>query len=287
MNAVKEKAPAKINLFLDVVAKRADGFHDIRTVMHSVSLCDEITARVGRGKGGSVRLTLLGNRRLPTDSKNLAALAAERFLHSAGISDNVEITLNKRIPVAAGLAGGSSDAAAVLRALNRLYKRPFTDRRLLALAAELGSDVPYCLVGGTALCEGRGELITRLPSPKSFFAVIATAHERVSTPAAYAELDELFPSFDGANTAELEQLLTAIREGTELSGFYNIFEAAVLPACPGAAALRSRLIELGASRSLMSGSGPSVYGIFDTEEAADRSAESLTAEGYTAFATRG
>ena len=206
MNVIKEIAPAKINLFLDVTAKRDDGFHEIRAVMHSVSLSDEVTVRRLSGEGGAVRLLLDGNKRLPTDNKNLAVRAARTFLDAAAIGDSVEIKLKKRIPVAAGLGGGSSDAAAVLRALNRLYKKPFTEKMLLSLAATLGSDVPYCLIGGTAICLGRGEIMTRTRSPKPFFMVIASSGERVSTPIAYAELDALYSDFSLGADASAEDV---------------------------------------------------------------------------------
>ena len=291
MNVIKELAPAKINLFLDVTAKRADGFHEIRSIMHSLSLSDEITVRQLSGGEGSVRLVLDGNRRLPTDSKNLAVRAAREFLGAAAIKDNIEIKLNKRIPVAAGLGGGSSDAAAVLRALNRLYKKPFTEKMLLSLAARIGSDVPYCLVGGTAICLGRGEIMTRIASPKPFFAVIASSGERVSTPAAYTELDALYSDFSlsGDRLAEdrYRELMESIKEGGALPPLYNIFESVILPRCEGAARLREKLSELGSTRALMSGSGPSVFGIFDTDEAARAAADVLIKTGYTAFAVKG
>lgn len=291
MNVIKETAPAKINLFLDVTAKRDDGFHEIRSVMHSVSLSDEITVKRLSGEGGTVRLLLDGNRRLPTDGKNLAVRAARAFLDAAAISDSIEIRLKKRIPVAAGLGGGSADAAAVLRALNRLYKKPFTEKMLLSIAASLGSDVPYCLIGGTAICLGRGEIMTRTAPPKPFFAVIASSGERVSTPVAYAELDSLFSDFSagGDTLAEKKyrELLDSISEGRRLPDLYNVFESVILPRCEGAARLRVRLAELGATCTLMSGSGPSIFGVFDSEEAAYAARDVLRTEGILAFFAKG
>ena len=182
MRAVKENAYAKINLYLDVVGKRSDGFHDIETVMHTVSLSDVLTVEVAPSREASVSMQIEGERRLPTDDKNIAVKAAKLYLSRAGIADRVKITLSKNIPVAAGLAGGSADAAATLRALNRLYNRRFTDKMILSLASELGSDVPYCVNGGTALCRGRGELIERLPELSGNYFVIGVAEsEHVST----------------------------------------------------------------------------------------------------------
>ena len=198
MTAVKEKAYAKINLFLDVLSKREDGFHDIRTVMHTVSLCDDVTVFYTPRDKTSIRISVDGNRYLPQDSRNLAYRAAELYLKKTAITASVEIKLIKRIPVAAGLAGGSADAAAVLRALNRINHKRLTDKALSELAGELGSDIPYCLFGKSALCEGRGENITRLPNAFLGHFVVAVGNEHVSTPKAYGALDVTFSDFDGS-----------------------------------------------------------------------------------------
>ena len=194
MTSVKERAYAKINLFLDVLTKREDGFHEINTVMHTVSLCDEITVSIFSKGHRGVRLCLDGNKKLPTDGKNLAYSAAKLFLDRAMIDCEVGIKLVKRIPVAAGLAGGSTDAAAVLRAMNKLFSKPLSDKVLLELASTLGSDVPYCLLGGTALCSGRGEKIERLNSNIRLNAVVAVANDGV------ASEDEEFYGCDGNAT---------------------------------------------------------------------------------------
>ncbi len=289
MRSIKEFANAKINLYLSVTSKRADGFHGIDTVMHTVSLSDEVTLTLAGNGKRAVRLVLDGGKWLPTDGKNIAYAAAMLFMERAGINAEIHIKLVKRIPVAAGLAGGSADAAAVLRGMNRLFNRPLTEKVLLAIAAELGSDVPYCLLGGTALCTGRGEQITRLPDTLMLNAVIAVASEHVSTPAAYAALDALYSDFDGSVPVEsgnsLCELLSSVKSGVlDVRGLYNIFEEAVLPTCPGAVGIKSRLSELGARYVMMSGSGPSVFGIFDTADSAQKAANALTAEGITAHA---
>lgn len=287
MNAVKEYANAKINLYLDVVAKRDDGFHDIKSVMHSISLSDEITVTLTPSKTREVRIKLEGGRFLPTDSRNLAVKAAELYLECAGAFARVDIKMKKNIPVAAGLAGGSSDAAAVLRAMNKLYSRLFTDRALSLIAAELGSDVPYCLFGKTALCEGRGEIMTRLNNTLNLHLVVAIANEHISTPSAYKALDEIYSDFDGSVSSggELyyERLIDSIEKGELINGsLFNVFEAATLPICRGAQTIKSRLIELGATAALMSGSGPSVFGIFNTKYEAEQAKERLISEGFTA-----
>ena len=288
MPTVKEKANAKINLYLDVLSKREDGFHDIKTVMHSVAFGDRITVSAEPAQETTIRLYSNGSRYLPTDSRNLAYRAAELYLSHAAITASVEITLEKRIPIAAGLAGGSSDAAAVLRALNKIYNRLFSIKAMNSLAAELGSDVVYCLYGKTALCEGRGELITKIHNFPELYVVIAVANEHVSTPSAYKRLDELFSDFDGnINTGgeeHFEELMKSIEDG-EVSpdGLFNVFERAVLPECKGAALIKSRLIELGAKASMMSGSGPSVFGIFSTYDEARSACAVLRQERFKAY----
>ena len=288
MISIKEYAYAKINLYLDVISKREDGFHEIKTVMHTVSLADEITVTVRQAQKSSVKLTVLGYGRLPTDSRNLAVRAAELFLSTTLVSTEVNIRLLKRIPVSAGLAGGSTDAAAVLRALNRAFKRPLTEKRLLSLAAELGSDVPYCLLGGTALCYGRGELVERLPEKLKLNLVIAVAEEHVSTPSAYAELDKLYGDFkDGKNDDSsfcFDAIMSSVSEGTlSDSKLYNIFENAILPICFGAESIKKQMLELGATHALMSGSGPSVFGIFPDKASSEAARDSLIKLGIRAY----
>lgn len=288
MNASKEKAYAKINLYLDCLGIRDDGFHEIKTVMHSVTLADTVTVVVLSRDKRNIRLQLVGNRYLPTDSKNLAYSAAALFMERAAIDADILIKLEKHIPVSAGLAGGSTDAAATLRALNRLFGKRFSDKALLAMAAELGSDVPYCLVGGTALCEGRGERITRLSAQLSLHIVVAIDNERVSTPVAYKALDERYSSFDGSLPTGGEEYLAPTLNfvggaGFPERGLFNVFEESIFAVCPGAKRLKSRLVELGAVFAMMSGSGPSVYGIFDNETEALLAKETLIKEGVRAY----
>ncbi len=288
MRAVKENAWGKINLYLDVTEKRPDGYHSVRSIMHAVGLYDIITVRTAESRETDIRLFITGEDILPTGNKNLAYRAAELYLLRSGITASVRINIEKHIPVSAGLAGGSTDAAATLRALNRIYGH-FTERALSELSAELGSDVPFCLVGGTALCEGRGEIITRLPSPCALNLVIAISDEHVSTPLAYSALDALYSDFDGTRSLsggeQLSRQLEAIENGkANTDALYNVFEEAILPDFPGARELKSRLISLGARTALMSGSGPSVFGIFDTFDEALKVKEILTTEGTRAYA---
>lgn len=288
MISVKENAYAKVNLYLDVLSKRDDGFHEVKTVMHTVSLADEVTVSVKSADRPTVKLSVVGHPKLPTDSRNLAYRAAELFLEATLIRAEIHIKLIKRIPVAAGLAGGSTDAAAVLRALNKSFKRPLTEKRLLTLAAELGSDVPYCLLGGTALCYGRGERIERLPERLKLNVVIAVSDEHVSTPWAYAELDRLHSDFCGARNDDHESKYKAVIESIHTGNasgiqLFNIFENAIFPSYNGAEMLKSKMAELGATHSLMSGSGPSIYGIFTDRASAEGARDTLIKMGVRAY----
>ncbi len=273
---ITEKAYAKINLYLDVLNKRADGFHDILSLMHTVSLCDIVKVSQKDAKEVKINLSVKGAS-LPTDGENIAYRAAEMYLGKTGVCSEINIEIEKNIPIGAGLAGGSADAAATLRALNKIYNK-LSDAELLLLASDLGSDVPFCLVGGSAICEGRGEIMTSISvSAKNF--VVAIGEERVNTKAAYGELDKLYSDFkDPKHSDDVKRELLS---HTDIDGaVYNIFED-VAPR--GVKKLKSRLSELSASVVLMSGSGPSVFGIFDSEESARDATSVLNREGYSAY----
>lgn len=288
MNTVKELAYAKVNLFLDVVNKREDGFHEIRTLMHPISLCDEITVSALEARQTQIRLRAEGGVRVPTDERNLAVRAARLYLDYIGRAASVEIRLKKNIPVAAGLAGGSADAAATLRALNRIYKKPLTNKALLSLCASLGSDIPFCLCGVSAICEGRGEIMKPFDITRRLHFVVAIGNEYVSTPKAYGALDDLYHDFDGSipfgSEKALDQLLNYLSGKSEcVPALFNIFEQAVLPLCAQASTIRQRMRELSAKAVLMSGSGPSVFGIFGSFAEANAARSVLLGEGYRAF----
>lgn len=288
MKSIKERANAKINLYLDVLSIREDGFHDVKTVMHSVTFGDDITVGIEPSDTTSVRMTLDGSRFLPTDSRNLAVRAAELFLARAKLTATVDIHMVKRIPIAAGLAGGSSDAAAVLRALNKLCGKLFSIPALNDIASELGSDVVYCLYGKCALCEGRGEIITKVKTDVSAHVVIAIGNEHVSTPQAYKSLDTVFSNFDGSvktgGDEKFGLLINSLKDNClDINGIFNCFETAVLPNCPAATDIKKRMLELGASASMMSGSGPSVFGIFTNQSGAKNAALELRKSGYRAY----
>ena len=276
---VYERAYAKINLYLDVTGRREDGFHTLRSVMQTVGLYDAVAVEAVPAAAPSVTLSVRGRYRVPVGPTNLASRAASLFMEEGGCPMRVRISLDKHIPVAAGLAGGSADAAAVLRALNRVTGNRMTGARLLELAATLGSDVPFCLLGHTRLCEGRGEIMQVLPPCPTLPIVIAPAPEWVSTPAAFAALDGLYENFtSGGEHGDLPGMIDALcakNRDDVITKLYNIFEGAVLPTCPGASANREKLLALGARAVLMSGSGPTVFGVFDREEEAIAAAQEM------------
>lgn len=276
---VREQANAKINLFLDVTDKREDGFHNIKSVMHSVTLFDVVSVSVS--DSDIRRITVHTDcQELPLGEDNLVYRSAEKYLLKFNKNAAVDIKLEKNIPIGAGLAGGSSDAAATLRALNKIFKLANSDQ-LLELAAEIGSDVPFCLVGGTALCEGRGEIITRLSSPKTMHFVIAIGKDRVSTPTAYRALDELYKEDFPCNNEDLVRLISSLNKGLEGEYLYNIFEDVVR--LPEIEKIKEILIKNKAVATLMSGSGPSVFGIFGSFSDAQNAVAQTKKTGFDAY----
>ena len=283
---VTRPAYAKINLYLDVLSCREDGFHDLLTVMHSISLHDDVQVEWFASSSNAISLRVYGAR-LPLDQKNLAYRAAEAFMNKTGKTARLHINIRKRLPIAAGLAGGSADAAAVLLALNELAGYPLPVDELLALGASLGSDVPFCMVGGTQICRGRGEVMRPLACGSPLYVVVAKGRERVSTPQAFALMDEHYHRFDGsvAHGGQPDKLYRAVADG-KLSSLpaciYNAFEPVIMPTCPTATTLREQLHSLGAYAACMSGSGPSVFGLFETLEQARRAALAIGNHAHVA-----
>ena len=259
-------ARAKLNLTLDVLGKRPDGYHDLKMVMQSVALADTLTVETGTGEGLEVRTDLSF---LPNNEKNLAAAAALAFQTVTGRDlGGVAIAIEKRIPVCAGMGGGSSDAAAVLRSLERMLGTGQDLAALARIGERVGSDVPYCVLGGTALAEGRGEVLTPLSALPHCHVVICKPAFSISTP-------ELFRAVDGVRLRcrpDTDGVLAALEAG-DLGGvarrMYNVFED-VLPPRQRAevAAIRSALVQHGALGANMSGTGPTVFGLFDDADRA-------------------
>lgn len=271
------QAFAKLNLTLDILGKREDGYHDLRMVMQSITLADTLTLEENQGEGLRVSANL---RFLPTGEKNLAAAAALRFWEALGREpENLDIRIEKRIPVCAGMAGGSSDAAAVLRALNQRAGEPFSPTELARLGERVGSDVPYCVLGGTALAEGRGEVLTPLPPLPRCWVVACKPDFPISTPELFAQADRV-KLRRRPDTAGLVAALEAGDLGGVARRMYNVFED-VLPArlYTGVAEIKNDLIQCGALGANMSGSGPTAFGLFDRLEAAQE-ARACLAQRY-------
>lgn len=286
MALIRVSAYAKINLFLAVGDLRPDGFHDIKTLMRRTSLCDEVAVETVADGKGEITLAVLGDCGIPTDGSNVAYRAAEEYLKKAGISDSVRITLKKNIPVGAGLGGGSADAAATLRALERIYGA-LESEQILEIAASIGSDVPFCIFGWTAVCEGRGEKITPVTDKRGMHLVIAMKDRMVSTPEAYRLLDrardEAKSDVDNAEEY-LPPLLDYLSgEGELPTVLYNSFEYSLGELECDMLDLKKRMSDMGALATLMSGSGPSVFGIFPDEVAAMECVDTLKNDGIRAF----
>ncbi len=267
------KALAKLNLTLDVLGKRPDGYHDLKMIMQSIDLCDHITLEENGGRGIRVSSNLGF---LPTNEKNLAVAAALRFYESLGRPPrSVDLTLKKSIPVCAGMAGGSSDAAAVLRALNELEGTPYTPMELARVGERVGSDVPYCVLGTTALAEGRGEVLTTLPALPKCWVVVCKPDFPVSTP-------ELFGKIDRCKVRcrpDAAGMLRALEQG-DLEGvarrMYNVFEDVLPPRQRSRVQdIKNTLIQYGALGANMSGTGPTAFGLFRDKEMAQRAYEVL------------
>lgn len=277
------KAYAKLNLTLDVLRKRSDGYHDLRMVMQSVDLCDNLGLELG-GEGVHVRSNLGF---LPTGERNLAAAAALRLAAAAGRElGGLLIHMEKNIPVCAGLGGGSSDAAAVLRALNAQWALGLAPLELARIGTRVGSDVPYCVLGGTALAEGRGEVLSPLPPLPSCFVVLCKPPFSISTP-------ELFGRVDGMklrHRPDTEGVLGALEAG-DLAGvarrLFNVFEEVLQPRlAEEVRAIKGTLIQHGALGACMSGTGPTVYGLFEDASAAQAAFDALGGLYRDVFYTR-
>ncbi len=257
------KAPAKINLTLRVVAKRIDGYHELETVMQQINLCDLVyIATIGE------EIIVSSNSDdIPHNESNLAYKAAHLLCERFAIKLGLQIYIDKKIPVGAGLAGGSANAAAVLQGINKLCDLQLSNEELLELGLQLGSDVPFCLLGGTALARGRGEILTPMPTGPRLEMVLVKPPFQLSTAEVFRDLrvEEIHDSSD--NTAFFEAWLRC--DIIELiAQMKNDLETVSMSKCPDILIIKNRLNDLGAMHSLMSGSGPSVVGFFSSHEAA-------------------
>lgn len=272
--SLTRKAYAKINLGLDVVRRLENGYHEVRMVMQTVGIFDVLT--FSEAETGIRITTDCGE--LPVDENNLVYKAARLLTETCGITKGVAIHLEKHIPIAAGMAGGSSDAAATLLGLRDLFSLELTDEQLRQLGLKVGADVPYCIMGGTALAEGIGEVLTPLtPAPRCSI-LVAKPDIQVSTRYVYEHLDASetweHPDIDG---------ICAAIAGGDLAGITgrlgNVLETVTIPAYPVIARIKQEMLDAGARGSLMSGSGPTVFGIYDSCEQARAACEQLAKKG--------
>ncbi len=263
MITLTEGAFAKLNLTLDVLAKRDDGYHDLQSIMQAVSLRDDIEIDIDTGKPWCIKCDKEG---IPCDERNLAWKAARIFFDElGGEPDGIEIRITKRIPSEAGLAGGSADAAAVLRALNRYRDYPLSLPALAELGARVGSDVPFCVLCGTALAEGRGERLTSLKDVPEMFFVVCKPDLSFSTPKLFEKLDNTVITKRPNNVA----MRAALQRGDLAdigANLCNVFEQAVVPEYPELNYIKSLMVTYGAYGTQMTGSGSAVFGLFGSFE---------------------
>lgn len=271
MQGIKMNAYAKINLFLDIEGIRDDGYHNIISVMQSVSLCDEVRLTYDPNAERRIEISC-SNDDIPLGRDNIAYKAADKLLTKG----SVRIYIEKRIPAAAGLAGGSADAAATLILLNKLISEK-SEAELVEIGATIGADVPFCMLGGTKLVRGIGEIKGDFPRMPDCNILIACGGEGVSTPRAYAELDKIYGGFEEYSPRydELDVLKDTGNIEKWSRGLFNIFESAVLPNRPVAADIKKIMLEHGATAAMMSGSGPAIFGIFQDKEPAMAAAQKL------------
>ncbi len=269
--AMELRSYAKINLGLDVLGRRENGYHDVRMVMQTVFLYDTVKMEKTEEEGIFVSTNLFY---LPNDKNNLAYRAAELLREEFQLKGGVRITLQKRIPVSAGLAGGSSNAAAVLVGMNIMYDLGLSTKALMERGVALGADVPYCIMRGTVLAEGIGEILTPVaPMPKAY-VLLAKPAINVSTPKVYQKLDELtiveHPDIDGVLEGLKEQDLHKVA-----SSMGNVLEQVTISQYPVIAKIKEAMLSAGALNAMMSGSGPTVFGIFERQADAWKAKEAL------------
>ena len=275
MDSISLKALAKINLGLDVVRRREDGYHEVRMIMQTIHLYDKLDIAKTKEPGIAIKSNLSY---VPTNESNLVYKAGKLLMDEFGITEGVSVDLNKRIPVAAGMAGGSTDAAAMLYGMNRIFELGLSQRELMERGVKIGADVPYCLMRGTALAEGIGEKLTQLPPMVKCPVLIAKPQISVSTKFVYENLklneDTIHPDID--------QLVTDIKNKdlTAIAGHMgNVLETVTIPAYPIIADIKKQMMESGAINSMMSGSGPTVFGLFADEATAKKAYKEMLSSG--------
>ncbi len=274
MDKIKLKALGKINLGLDVLGRRPNGYHDVRMVMQTVYLYDQILLEKTDKEGISLKTNLFY---LPVNENNLAYRAAKMLIDEFAIKEGVHISLEKHIPVAAGMAGGSSNAAAVLYGMNRLFQLGLTDQELMERGVKLGADVPYCIMRGTVLAEGIGEELTPLPAMPKCHVLLAKPPISVSTQKVYEKLD----AQEVTKHPDIEGILLGLQTGDLkkiTSSMGNVLENVTITEYPQIERIKDVMKEEGALNAMMSGSGPTVFGIYDDKILARRAAARIREE---------
>lgn len=277
MDKLELKAYGKINLGLDVIRKRPDGYHDLDMVMQMVDVYDDVTLTRVEGTEIVVRTDTAV---LSNGKDNLAYMAAKMLMDEFGIVQGLEITIKKRIPIAGGMAGGSSDCAATLKGVNQMFDLGLSKEDLMERGVRLGADVPYCILGGTAIARGIGEILTPLPTPPECHVIIAKPPVSVSTAFVYGNIKpdkiEKRPDIEAMVSAIKAQDLYKLAEN-----LYNVMEDITVPKYPIIHKIKTVMLENGALNSIMSGSGPTVFGLYDDIEKAEQTVELLKAKELT------
>ena len=277
MYKLQLKAYGKINLGLDVIRKRPDGYHDLDMIMQMVDVYDDV---IIEKKAGEEIVVKADAAVLSNGKDNLAYMAAKMLFDEFGIKSGVEITIHKRIPIAGGMAGGSSDCATTLIGINEMFNLGLSKQQLMERGVKLGADVPYCVLGGTAIARGIGEVLTPLPTPPQCHVIIAKPPISVSTAYVYGHIrpDEI------TKRPDIEQMTLAIKEQdlNKLSDLlYNVMEEVTVSEYPVIEKLKSIMLENGALNSIMSGSGPTVFGLFDDRKKAQAAMKALDSKELT------
>lgn len=277
MEKIELKAYGKINLGLDVIRKRPDGYHDLDMIMQMVDVYDDIV--ITKNKTGKIEVKT-DTAVLSNGKDNLAYMAAKMLMDEFKIKDGVNIYINKRIPIAGGMAGGSSDCATTLMGINQLFELGLSKEELMERGVKLGADVPYCVLGGTAIARGIGEVLTPLPAPADCHVIIAKPPVSVSTAYVYGHIKPL----EITKRPDIEVMAQSIKDGDlkkMASLIYNVMEDVTVGEYPIISEIKQVMLDNGALNSIMSGSGPTVFGLFDDKEKAQQCVKTLEEKGLT------
>lgn len=277
MEKIELKAYGKINLGLDVIRKRPDGYHDLDMIMQMVDVYDDIV--ITKNKTGKIEVKT-DTAALSNGKDNLAYMAAKMLMDEFKIKDGVNIYINKRIPIAGGMAGGSSDCATTLMGINQLFELGLSKEELMERGVKLGADVPYCVLGGTAIARGIGEVLTPLLAPADCHVIIAKPPVSVSTAYVYGHIKPL----EITKKPDIEAMAQSIKDGDlkkMASLIYNVMEDVTVGEYPIISEIKHVMLDNGALNSIMSGSGPTVFGLFDDKEKAQQCVKTLEEKGLT------